>query len=350
MAFKDISPWGLKRTFVVDSVDTRPTGQAKFDKKTSSVKISTQTDQWFSSQVNGERPRLDSVNIAGIDQALEKLNDFLGDFHYGFQTSDGERSCAALVHGSAGTGKTHVLNKVISTGWGKVHRIERDIKPAAISIIFKNAKLAQPSIIVLDDLEELVSNEDSTSRSIAKAIGEELDNLVQGCTTSLPSVLVIAATTDFGKIPRSLKKSGRFTTDILLSIPDAAARKSILRSKSPKINPDIIDEAIEKLGDRTHAYTPEDLTALLNRTIRIAEKRWRVTEAKNIFLEQDDIEQALLLVRPTAMHDITLQPPKVKWDEIGGQENVKEALREAVETPMTVNLPPEGGHSHTDIL
>jgi AAA family ATPase len=332
----------------VESVNNSSAGQAKFDEEVTSVNISQRVD--LSSQINGERPRL-QVDIAGIDQALEKLNDFLDDFHHGFLFNDGDRSCAALVHGSAGTGKTHVLNKVIETGWGKVHRIKRGIKPAAIPAIFKDAKLTQPSIIVIDDIEKLVSKDDSISESIADIIGEELDNLVQGCTTSIPNVLVVAATTDLSKIPDSLKKSGRFTTDILLPIPDAAARKAILRSKSPKINPDIIDETIEKLGDRTHAYTPEDLTKLLHRAIRLAEKRLRrITEAKKIFLEQDDIEQALLLVRPTAMHDITLQPPKVKWDEIGGQENVKQALRDAVETPLTVNHPFQGGHSHTDIL
>jgi AAA family ATPase len=345
MTFKDISAGGSKRTFIVEFVDNRPNGQAKFDRKTSSVNISQRVG--LTSQINGERPRL-QVDIAGIDQALKKLNWFFKAFHHDFRFTKGQRSCAVLVHGGAGTGKTHVLNKIIGTGWGKVHHIESDVKPAAISTIFKNAKLAQPSIIVLDDLEELVSNDDSTSKSITKTIGKELDALSQDYADSLPHVLVIAATTDFSKIPMSLKKRSRFVTDIPLPIPDAAARKAIIRSESPTINPAIIDKTIETLGDRTHAYTPEDLLKLLDRAYAIAEDRLDGIDAEEYFLEEDDIEQALLLVRPTAMHDITLQPPKVRWDEIGGQENVKQALRDAVETPLNVNLPIQGRHSRTN--
>jgi AAA family ATPase len=55
------------------------------------------------------------------------------------------------------------------------------------------------------------------------------------------------------------------------------------------------------------------------------------------YISPDDIEQAMLEVRPTAMHDITLQPPKVKWDEIGGQDSVKKALQSAVENSLKVS-------------
>jgi AAA family ATPase len=330
MTFKDISAGGSKRTFVVDSVDNRPTGQAKFDRKTSSVKISQRID--VSSHINGERPRL-QVDIAGINQALNKLNDFLSHFDRDFSFPAVRVPGAVLISGGAGTGKTHMLNEIIATRWGKVHRIKKDIKPAVIPAIFKDAKLAQPSIIVIDDFEKLVGKDDSTAESYTDIIGEELDSLCQDSAR----VLVIAATTDLSKIPMPLKKRNRFVKDILLPIPDAAARKAIIRSESPSINPAIIEHTIENLGDRTHAYTPEDLLKLLDEAYMIADQRIHTTNAEDRFLEQDDIEQALLLVRPTAMHDITLQPPKVRWDEIGGQEAVKEALRSAAETPLKVN-------------
>ncbi|KFY30877.1 hypothetical protein V493_01589, partial [Pseudogymnoascus sp. VKM F-4281 (FW-2241)] len=51
-------------------------------------------------------------------------------------------------------------------------------------------------------------------------------------------------------------------------------------------------------------------------------------------LTQPDLDLALLSVRPTAMHDITLRPPKVHWSDIGGQHALKRALRRAVETPL----------------
>lgn len=139
----------------------------------------------------------------------------------------------------------------------------------------------------------------------------------------------------------SLKSLSRFSTEIPLSIPDAAARKAILKSFAPPVTPETRNEVLEKLGDRTHAYTAKDLVMLLSTAGKLAEKDidrtvedWR---SKEHFLSQANIEQALLLVRPTAMHDITLKPPSVRWDDIGGQESVKKALRRAIETPLKVN-------------
>lgn len=338
MIFKNVTLLSSKRTFVVDLVNGTRTGHGTFDKKTSSVKISNQIDQ---PQINTVLPELQLVNIAGIDQALKKLNDFLGGFKDKFSPQE-QKSCAVLLHGGHGSGKTFLIDQIISTGWGKVHRVESDMKPPAIRTFFRDAKLSQPSIIVIDDLEDLVSKEDSISASITKVIGEELDTLVGGHSNTLPQVLVVGATLNANRIPISLRNLGRFKKDILLPIPDSAARKAILKSLSPPLHPDVPIDTLEKLGERTHAYTAKDLRELLNEAYeieRIARRGKSETEApeNSYLLEQDHIEQALLLVRPTAMHDITLQPPSVKWNEIGGQENVKEALRQAVETPLLVS-------------
>lgn len=338
MTFKHLSLRGPKRTFTVDFVNGKLTSLGRYD-ESSSVTISSPLENLPSAQTNGPVSPLEVVNIAGIDQALKKLNRFLSNFGRQFKFTWAQRSCAVLLHGGHGTGKTFILNKIIGTGWGKVIRIESDIKPATIRTIFKDARLCQPCIIVVDELESIVSKEDATSQSVAKALGEELDGLSQGNGgTSLPRVLVVAATLDAGSIPLSLRKRGRFRTDIPLPIPDAAARKAILKSLVPPVDPSTRDEMLDKLGDRTHAYTAEDLVSLLDTACEIAEERFEAgdcaTHEEECFLKQDDLDQALLLVRPTAMHDITLQPPSVRWEDIGGQDSVKNALRRAVETPL----------------
>lgn len=290
-----------------------------------------------------EATRLEIVDIAGIDQALAKLNRFLSRFGRKYIHS-APKSCAALLHGGPGTGKSFILDKIANLGWGKIYEIESNMKPAAVKNIFENARLYQPSVILIDDLESLVSKEDSTSYEIAKVLGKELDNVVKcHASNKLPRVLVLAATQDAGRIPMSLKKRSRFTTDILITLPDATARKSILRSLDFPLNSSLREEALDKLGDRTHAYSAQDLVLLQDAANEYFEDRaaasgWDGTE-ENCYLNQEDIERALLAVRPTAMHDITLQPPKVRWEEIGGQKSVKNELREAVETPLLVSLP-----------
>ena len=338
MTFKNLSLRGPRRTFIVDFVNDTPNRLGQYG-ESSSVKIASRVDPTSHPETNGTSARLKIVDIAGVDQAVKKLNQFLGNFDQQFRFTWAQRSCAVLLHGGHGTGKTYIMNKVIKTGWAKhVIRIESDAKVATVRTVFRNAKLDQPSIIIMDDLESLVSKDDATSQNICKAIGEELDNLIQGYSSdSLPRVVVIAATLDASKIPMSLKKRGRLRTEIALPIPDALARKAILKSLDPPVHPDV---SLSKLGDRTHAYTAEDLVSLLDAACDIAEEKARESEpvsSEDIYsLSQDDIEKALLLVRPTAMHDITLRPPSVRWDEIGGQDSVKKSLRRAVETPLLV--------------
>lgn len=340
MTFKNVSLRGPKRTFIVDFVNGKPSRLVKYE-ETTIIKISSLVETPAAPELNGRSTRLEVVDIAGVDQALKKLNRFLSNFDRQFKFTWAQRSCAVLLHGGHGTGKTFIMEKVVKAGWAKnVIRVESDAKPAAIRTIFKNAKLDQPSIILIDELESLVSREDSASQLLAKALGEELDSLAQsGSGTHLPRVLVMAATLDFGSIPVTLKKRGRFQTDILLPIPDATARKAILKSLSAPISPESHDEMLSRLGDRTHAYTAEDLVSLLDAACEIAEEKVGSNEStdKDHYLSQDDLEQALLVVRPTAMHDITLKPPSVRWDDIGGQDVVKKALRRAVETPLLVS-------------
>jgi len=334
-----ISRRGSKRTFKVVSINGSPTNMGKFN-ESSTVKIGSESNE-TSTQQNGLTHRLEVVDIAGIDQALKKLNRFLSRFDRNF-IHTAPKSCAALLHGGPGTGKTFIMEKIASTGWGRVFEVGSTVTPANIKSIFEEAKLSQPSVILIDELESIVSREEPVSLAIAKALGKELDNLLKGhSSNSLPRVLVIAATQDAGRIPIFLKKRGRFTTEIVLPLPDATARKMILRSLDFPLHPSARDEILDKLGDRTHAYSAQDLVLLQDAANeffedRAEEKGWDGSE-EDCHLTQEDIEQALLLVRPTAMHDITLQPPKVKWEEIGGQKSVKDELREAVETPLLVS-------------
>jgi AAA family ATPase len=341
MTFKGISLRGPKRTFTVVSVNGT-SSQGRFGEESIVTIVGRDSDSAPLLKPNGLHQRLKVTNIAGIDQALKKLNGLLSNFDREFKFTKAKRSCGVLLHGGRGTGKTLILDKIAATGWGKVYEVDRDAKATTIRTVFKDAKLSQPSIIVMDDLEDMVSRDDSVSRDITKTLAKELDDLVQNHhSNSLPRILVIAATREPSNIPMSLKKIRRFETEVALPVPDTAARKSILESLDPPLRPDVKDEIIDKIGDRTHAYTAEDLEKLLNAAYEIAENRLADVDNdpdKDYFLEQADLEAASALVRPTAMHDITLKPPSVRWNQIGGQDSVKKALRRAVEIPLLVSI------------
>ncbi|RKF55631.1 ATPase family gene 2 protein [Erysiphe neolycopersici] len=336
MTFKNVSLRGPKRTLTVESINGCNSGIARYNDNCSIQIIGSRPDHSDSLLIS---KRLQIVGVSGIDQALSKLNRFLGGFDKQLKVRWAQRSCAVLLHGGHGTGKTFLINKIINCGWTQnIFKIDFDLRPSAIRTIFADAKNSQPSIIVVDELESIVSKEDTNSQVITKIIGEELDNLSRVSSQYIPRVLVLTATLNASNIPLALKKRGRIRTEILLPVPDVIARKSILKSLKPPLPPDIYEETLEKLGDRTHAYTAEDLVSLLDTACEIADERIDGCEqdlkAEDFYISQSDIENALQTVRPTAMHDISLKPPSVRWDQIGGQDNVKKVLRRAIETPL----------------
>lgn len=333
-----------RRTFVVETflIEGRPLPNLiTHFTSTSRVKIIDESADAAVPVSDGPRPNLEVRGIAGVDLALKKLNDFLAEFNTVEKSEPnwGQRACGLLLHGANGVGKSLILDKVAACGWGRVFRIETDTKVASIRDCFKEARLSAPSIILIDDLDQLASSEANKLSPACKALSEEMDRI--STDSPQPKIVILAATTSLPSIPRQLRKRGRFTTDILLSIPDIDARKAILRSLAPQDLPIHILNLLAKLGERTHAYTPEDLALLLDAACSISRRRHRLEGGETAEsggsasdLTSADIDAALLAVRPSAMHDVTLQPPKIRWSEIGGQHSIKAALQRAVEVPM----------------
>lgn len=328
-----------RRSFIVESfiVEGRPISKmiARFS-DTSRVKIIDEKEAALEPVSDGPRPRLQVSGIAGVDLALKKLNDFLADFNDVEKTEPGwgRRACGVLLHGAPGSGKTLILDRIAQSGWGKVFRIEADTKLQSIRDVFKEARVSAPSIILIDDLDTVTASDPAKPSPATKILSEEMDRL----SLDSPPIVVLSATSTPSSIPQPLRKRGRFTTEILIPIPDADARKQILRALAPADSAPSQLALLDRLGDRTHAYTGEDLSLLLDAACAVARRRCRLEAAEGINLDADlmqgDLDAALLAVRPTAMHDVTLRPPKVRWSEIGGQHGIKQALRRAVETPL----------------
>lgn len=279
-------------------------------------------------------PSLRVPNIAGIEQALTKLNEFLEDFEFNqAEPSWGKRSYGVILHGAHGTGKSLVLKKISETGWGRVFHVDASTKPSSLRDVFKDAMQSPRGIILIHELDFLVPN-------IGRVLCEEMDRITDADTPgngSSPNIVIVAEAFKLSEIPSSLRKRGRLNTEILIPVPDVYARRRILRSLVPAQSPDSLLTLLDRIGERTHAYTGEDLALLLDKACEIGRRRLRgkseSLDTKNN-LTKEDIDEALLAIRPSAMHDITLQPPKVHWHEIGGQHAIKKALRRAVETPL----------------
>ncbi|KAL2874467.1 AAA+-type ATPase [Colletotrichum sp. CLE4] len=287
-------------------------------------------------------------NIPGLHAEEKKLRSFLRGFNAKFVYKGQQKSCGIVIHGGRGTGKSYILNRIASTGWGRVFRIEENDKSSTVEEVFKQARTMQPSIILIDGLQALIGKDRANSTAITQRLGQQLDQLAEDALKNgtLPKVVVIATCLDYmTDVPPELQKRTRFERNIPLSIPNAEGRLEILKSFEIPILPEVKDVMLAKLSQQTHAFNASDLDRLIENAMIISAERLDPDEAGYDeealgppYLSREDLEHALRSTRPTAMHDVNLKPPTIHWQDVGGQESLKNALRNMI-TLTTTNDP-----------
>ncbi|KAL8729970.1 MAG: hypothetical protein Q9166_004415 [cf. Caloplaca sp. 2 TL-2023] len=301
--------------------------------------------------------KLEPTVVGGLDAQITRLNELISEYGisadlYKFDSSHRLRRGGVILHGPSGAGKSMLLDMIAEAGWRKVYHIEdatTGAKDAAVRKLFSDAHQNQPSVIVIDNLDATAGKkellDDSQSFSVASSLCKALD------TRGDSRVLIIAATQNLALVEPSLRRPGRFQTEIAIPVPGTNARAEILNlacglPKTAKY------ELLPLLVDSTHGYVGADIVELIHRVKSQAAHRIRTPnhdgehepndrqEKRPLIFTEDvivkDIEAVLLEVQPTAMKEIFLDTPKVKWSDIGGQEEVKKALRKAVEWPLKV--------------
>lgn len=392
LTFKNLYARGPQRSFVVASVNGRPTGNARYLDGKTKVRIGAPSP---ANKADGvPQGKLEVAGIRGLDTQIEKLNDLLSQFTDPWVFKGKPRYRGIVIHGGHGTGKSMLLNTIAATGWGTVYRIQPKDKLAEIQDMFQKARLEQPSIILIDQLERLIDKERNNRTSVIQALCEALDTLGADAqeTGEIPKVAVIVTCLDYTTdVPEDLKDPGRLTGEIYLPLPDVDGRKEILASFNLRVAPEEEDALLRSLSERTHAYNGKDLRRLVDEAEFIARTRINrmkrdstttapstedsnnlnghqqpaattedvsslmnslqlsdtngtattttttthpvptpPTESKSEYFLPADYEEALRLVRPSAMHDVNLKPPPIHWSDIGGQASVKTSLRRAV--------------------
>ena len=266
-----------------------------------------------------------------------------------------------LLHGAPGTGKT-LLAREMSVALGArliavngaelisnvVGQSER-----ALAKVFEDSTAGGPALIFLDEIDVLCPSRSSLSSSASSdtALHARLVCTLVTLLDDLSSspVAVLAATNRPNAIDASLRRPGRFATEVELGVPNEQARAEILRVmlKSPSLRQQISDEEVEEIAHVTHGFVGADLRALSQEAVMIALDRARkaVSEHRTggeislsgdngvIVLHRDFVE-ALNRVRPSALRQLVVEVPRVKWSDVAGQHEVKARLQEAVEWPL----------------
>lgn len=252
-----------------------------------------------------------------------------------------------LLHGPPGTGKTMLLRCVANETNAHVLTINGPSivskylgeTEAALRDIFNEAKKYQPSIIFIDEIDSLAPNRaGDDSGEIESRVVATLLTLMDGMGGA-GRLVVVAATNRPNKIDPALRRPGRFDQEVEIGIPDVDARLDILTKQFSKISHqrhELIAEDISTIASKTHGYVGADLIALCREAVMKAIQRG-LTESidrEKLKVILKDVEEAMMDIRPSAMREIFLEMPKVYWSDIGGQEELKQKMREMIQLPL----------------
>ncbi|XP_037992143.1 ATPase family protein 2 homolog isoform X2 [Motacilla alba alba] len=257
-----------------------------------------------------------------------------------------------LLYGPPGTGKTMIAKAIANEVGARVTVING---PEIISKfygesesrlrqIFAEASLCRPSIIFIDELDALCPKREGAQNEVEKRVVASLLTLMDGIGSegSEGQLLVLGATNRPHALDAALRRPGRFDKEIEIGIPNAQDRLDILQKLLKKVPHSLTAEQLAHLADSAHGYVGADLAALckeagLYALRRVLGKRpglWDTAVAGSVMIAFNDFLQGMNDVRPSAMREVAIDVPKVSWSDIGGLEDVKLKLKQAVEWPL----------------
>ncbi len=256
-----------------------------------------------------------------------------------------------LLYGPPGTGKTLLAKAVagetnahfISLSGPEIMSKYYGESEEKLREIFTQAEENSPSIIFIDEIDSIAPKRDEVSGDVEKRIVSQLLTLMDGMK-SRGKVVVIAATNRPDSIDPALRRPGRFDREIEIGIPDDKERFEILsiHTRGMPIDKNVDLEQISKI---THGFVGADLEVLSKeaamRSLRrilpeidLDEEKVSSEILQKIQITSEDFRDALKEVRPSALREVQVQIPNVSWDDVGGLDQLKEELREAVEWPI----------------
>ncbi|MBQ1781999.1 MAG: CDC48 family AAA ATPase, partial [Methanobrevibacter sp.] len=255
-----------------------------------------------------------------------------------------------LMHGPPGTGKTLLAKAVASES--DAHFILINGPEIMSKYVggseenlreyFEEAEENSPSIIFIDELDAIAPKREETNGEVERRTVAQLLTLMDGLK-SRGQVVVIGATNRPDSLDPALRRPGRFDREIEIGVPDAEERKEVLEIHTRNM-PLADDVDLEKIANTTHGFVGADLESLCKEAAMRVVRRI-LPEIQNdeeipkeviekIVVTENDFKNAQKEIQPSALREVLVQIPDIKWDDVGGLEDVKQELKEAVEWPL----------------
>ncbi len=304
-----------------------------------------------------EEPRLDTTyeDVGGLRDEIKKIREMVElplKHPEIFEKLGIEAPKGVLLHGPPGTGKTllakavanetnsyfNVINgpEIMSKFYGQS---EQNLRKK-----FEEAEKNAPSIIFIDEIDAIATKREEVHGEVERRVVAQLLALMDGLK-SRGKVVVIAATNVPNLIDPALRRPGRFDREIEIGVPAKEGRLDILKIHTRNM-PLSKNVNLKEMAAVTHGFVGADLAMLAKEAAMIVLRRvlpdLKLDEEEPIPKEilekmqisRNDFKEALKVVRPSAMREVLVEIPTIKWEDIGGLKEVKQELIEAVEWPI----------------
>ena len=293
-------------------------------------------------------------DIGGLKEEIQKVREMIElplRHPEIFEKLGIEAPKGVLLYGPPGTGKTLLAKAVanetnahfISISGPEIMSKFYGESEARLREIFKEAKEKAPSIIFIDEIDSIAPKREEVTGEVERRVVSQLLSIMDGLEAR-GKVIVIAATNRPNALDPALRRPGRFDREIEIKVPDKRGRLEILQIHTHNMPLDT-DVDQDRVAAVTHGFVGADLEYLCKEAamkclrrllpeLNLEDEKLAPEVLNKLIVTMNDFENAVKEVMPSAMREVYLESPDIPWTSIGGLEDIKRELQEAVEWPL----------------
>jgi transitional endoplasmic reticulum ATPase len=335
-------------------ISTAPGGPLIISQKTDVIVSEETAEAVVAAREGGDIPSITYEDIGGLRDEVTKVREMIElplRHPELFRRLGVEAPKGVILHGPPGTGKTLLAKAVANEtnanfytiGGPEIMSKFYGESEERLRNVFQEAQKNAPSIIFIDELDSIAPKREEVSGEVERRIVAQLLSLMDGLKAR-GKVVVIGATNRMHAIDPALRRPGRFDREIEIGVPDRDGRLDVLEIHTRGM-PLKKDVNLERLADITHGFVGADLQALAKEAairalrrilpeIDLSAESIPADTLNKIIVKMQDFIDVVNEMEPSAMREVFVEVPDIKWEDIGGLQAIKQELREAVEWPL----------------